>query len=165
MASRLSAGWARRVVINTPRRLPTGGTAGCQPALRAADWQSAVPQVVNLRCIVPCKIAQARLREVHGMEVFFKNLTGEEVSIEKLVEDLTVLAQDVEDLVKVSSANLGEESKEQLVTAIQCVKARCESLKTQAVAGAKATDRAIRMHPYTSLGIAVGVGFVLGALV
>lgn len=99
------------------------------------------------------------------MEVFFKNLTGEEVSIEKLVEDLTVLAQDVEDLVKVSSANLGEESKEQLVTAIQRVKARCESLKTHAVAGAKATDRAIRMHPYTSLGIAVGVGFALGALV
>ncbi len=30
------------------------------------------------------------------MEVFFKNLTGEEVSIEKLVEDLTVLAQDVD---------------------------------------------------------------------
>ena len=99
------------------------------------------------------------------MEVFFKNLTGEEVSIEKLVEDLTMLADDVEHLVKVSSANLGEESKEQLITAVQRVKNRCERLKTQAIAGAKATDHAIRMHPYTSLGIAVGVGFLLGALV
>src|SRR4030095_6285279 len=98
------------------------------------------------------------------MEVFFKNLTGEEVSIEKLVEDLTVLAQDVEELVKVSAANLGEESKEQLVSAAQRIKARCERLKTQAVAGAKATDRAIRLHPYASLGIAVGVGLALGAL-
>ena len=97
------------------------------------------------------------------MEVFFKNLTGEEVSIEKLVEDLTVLAQDVEQLVKVSAANLGEESKAQLVTAAQRIKARCERLKSQAVAGAKATDRAIRLHPYTSLAIAVGVGFILGA--
>ena len=99
------------------------------------------------------------------MEVFFKNLTGEEVSIEKLVEDLTVLAQDVEELVKVSSANLGTESKEQLATAIERVKTRCERLKTHALAGAKATDRAIRMHPYVSLGIAAGVGFILGALV
>jgi ElaB/YqjD/DUF883 family membrane-anchored ribosome-binding protein len=98
------------------------------------------------------------------MEVFFKNLTGEEVSIEKLVEDLTVLAQDVEELVKVSSGNLGEESKEQLVSAVQRIKARSERLRGQAVAGAKATDRAIRLHPYTSLGIAVGVGFLLGAL-
>ena len=98
------------------------------------------------------------------MEVFFKNLTGEEVSIEKLVEDLTVLAQDVEELVKVSAGNLGEESKEQLVSAAKRIRARCERLKTQAVAGAKATDRAIRLHPYTSLGIAVGVGFILGAL-
>lgn len=98
------------------------------------------------------------------MEVFFKNLTGEEVSIEKLVEDLTVLAQDVEELVKVSAGNLGEESKEQLVSAVKRIKARSERLKTQAVAGAKATDRAIRLHPYTSLGIAVGVGFALGAL-
>jgi ElaB/YqjD/DUF883 family membrane-anchored ribosome-binding protein len=98
------------------------------------------------------------------MEVFFKNLTGEEVSIEKLVEDLTVLAQDVEELVKVSSANLGKESQEQLASAVQRIKARSERLKHQAIKGAKATDRAIRLHPYTALGIAVGVGFILGAL-
>jgi ElaB/YqjD/DUF883 family membrane-anchored ribosome-binding protein len=99
------------------------------------------------------------------MEVFFKNLTGEEVSIEKLVEDLTVLAQDVEELVKVSSVNLGEDSKEQLRSAAQRIRVRCERLKEHAIAGAKATDRAIRLHPYTALGIAVGVGFVLGAIV
>lgn len=99
------------------------------------------------------------------MEVFFKNLTGEEVSIEKLVEDLTVLAQDVEELVKVSAGNLGEESKKQLVSAAERIRGRCERLKSQALAGAKATDRAIRLHPYTSLGIAVGIGFILGAVV
>src|SRR5688572_14957512 len=114
----------------------------------------------------PCTSVQSRLwtTEQVRMEVFFKNLTGEEVSIEKLVDDLTLLAQDIEELVKVSGAHLGEESKEQLVTAVQRIKNRCERLKFQAIAGAKATDRAIRMHPYTSLGIAVGVGFALGAL-
>lgn len=99
------------------------------------------------------------------MEVFFKNLTGEEVSIEKLVEDLKVLAEDVEHLVKVSGANLAGDSKEQLVTAAQRVKQRCENLRVHAVAGARATDRAIRTHPYTTLGVALGVGFILGALV
>lgn len=98
------------------------------------------------------------------MEVFFKNLTGEEVSIEKLVEDLTVLAQDVEELVKVSSGPLGEHSKEQLASAVHRIKVRSDRLKKHAIAGARATDRAIRLHPYTSLGIAVGVGFVLGAI-
>ena len=98
------------------------------------------------------------------MEVFFKNLTGEGVSIEKLVEDLTVLAQDVEELVKVSAGPLGEHSKEQLASAVHRIKVRSERLKKHAIAGARATDRAIRLHPYAALGIAVGLGFVLGAI-
>ena len=79
-------------------------------------------------------------------------------------EDLTVLAQDVEELVKVSAGTLGEESTEQLASAVHRIKVRSERLKQHAIAGARATDRAIRLHPYTALGIAVGVGFVLGAV-
>jgi MYXO-CTERM domain-containing protein len=98
------------------------------------------------------------------MEVFFKNLTSDETSIEKLVEDLAMLANDVEDLVRVSGANLGEESRQELMTAVQKIKARCESIKEHAVAGVRATDRAIRTHPYSSLGVAFTGGLVLGAL-
>ena len=99
------------------------------------------------------------------MEVYFKNLTSEEVSIEKLVEDLAMLANDVEDFVRVSGAGLAEDSREQLMTALQRIKTRCESLKGHALAGAKATDRAIRRHPYPSLGIVFAAGVVLGAAV
>ena len=38
-------------------------------------------------------------------------------------------------------------------------------LQEQTVAGAKATDRAIREHPYQSIGIAFGVGLLIGVLV
>jgi ElaB/YqjD/DUF883 family membrane-anchored ribosome-binding protein len=33
------------------------------------------------------------------------------------------------------------------------------------VAGAKATDRAIREHPYESLGVAFGLGVLIGVLI
>jgi len=98
------------------------------------------------------------------MEVFFKNLTSDETSIEKLVEDLAMLANDVEDLVRVSGAGLGEESRRELMTALERIKMRCESLKAHAMAGARETDRVIRRYPYPSLGIAIGAGLVLGAL-
>ena len=98
------------------------------------------------------------------MEVFFKNLTGDEVSVEKLVEDLMILADDVENLVLASGANLPEESREELMTAVQRLKGRCEAVKTHAIAGARATDKAIRTHPYQSLGIAFAAGFALASL-
>ena len=98
------------------------------------------------------------------MEVYFKNLTGDEVSVEKLVEDLMMLADDMEDLVRATSTNLSEDSKEELMTALQRVKSRCEGLKGHALAGARATDKVIRNHPYYSLGIAFGVGFALASI-
>ena len=99
------------------------------------------------------------------MEVFFKNLTSDETSIEKLVEDLAMLANDVEDLVRVSGATLGEASRRELMSALQRVKMRLESLRVQAVAGVRATDRVIRKHPYPSLGVAFAGGVLLGALI
>ncbi len=98
------------------------------------------------------------------MEVFFKNLTTDEVSVEKLVEDLMLLANDVEGLVKATSGTLSEDSREELMTALDRVKRRCESLKQHALAGARATDRLIRAHPYYSLSAAFGLGCLLGVL-
>ncbi len=59
------------------------------------------------------------------MEVYFKNLTNDAVSVEKLVDDLACLANDVEVLVKATRGNLGEESQQELLTAMQRIKARC----------------------------------------
>jgi ElaB/YqjD/DUF883 family membrane-anchored ribosome-binding protein len=38
------------------------------------------------------------------------------------------------------------------------------NLRDQAVAGVKTADKAIRKHPYKAMGIAVGVGAVIGFL-
>jgi ElaB/YqjD/DUF883 family membrane-anchored ribosome-binding protein len=98
------------------------------------------------------------------MEVYFENLTNDAVSVEKLVDDLACLANDVEVLVKATRGNLGEESQQELLTAVQRIKARCESIRQNALAGLRATDRTIRRHPYLSLGAVLGVGFLVGAL-
>lgn len=99
------------------------------------------------------------------MEVYFKYLSSEEVTTEKLVEDLLMLVQDAEQLVKATGANIAEASKQELMTALERVKSRAEQMKERAVAGARATDRVIRDNPYRSLAVVFGVGMIAGMIV
>ena len=99
------------------------------------------------------------------MEVYFKNLTSEEISTEKLVEDLTTLVEDAEQLVRATSANIGEASRQELMTALQRLKARAHQVRARALASARATDRLIRDNPYRSLSIVFGLGMVAGMIV
>jgi ElaB/YqjD/DUF883 family membrane-anchored ribosome-binding protein len=99
------------------------------------------------------------------MEVYFKNLSSEEVSTEKLVEDLLMLVQDAEELVKATGANIADASKQELMTALERVKSRAEQMKERAVAGARATDRVIRDNPYRSLAVVFGLGMIAGMIV
>jgi ElaB/YqjD/DUF883 family membrane-anchored ribosome-binding protein len=96
------------------------------------------------------------------MEVYFKNLTSDRVSVERLVEDLFMLVQDAEELVKATSGSLPGESRAELVGALERVKARSHSLKQQALAGVRATNRLIRRHPYSSAGTAFALGVLAG---
>ena len=52
-----------------------------------------------------------------------------------------------------------------LESAIEKAKDICERLEEKTVAAAKVTDRTIREHPYESIGIAFGVGLLVGVLV
>ena len=99
------------------------------------------------------------------MEVYFKNLTSEEISTEKLVEDLTTLVEDAEQLVRATGASLGEASRQELMTALQRLKARAQQVRQRAVASARATDRLIRDNPYRSLAVVFGLGMVAGMIV
>ena len=99
------------------------------------------------------------------MEVYFKNLSSDEVSTEKLVEDLRILVQDAEQLVKATGANIAEASKQELLTALQRLQLRCDQIKQRAAAGARATDRLIRANPYRSLGVVFGAGILMGLLI
>jgi ElaB/YqjD/DUF883 family membrane-anchored ribosome-binding protein len=40
----------------------------------------------------------------------------------------------------------------------------CERLQNQTATAAKATDRAVREHPYQAVGIAFGVGLLIGII-
>jgi ElaB/YqjD/DUF883 family membrane-anchored ribosome-binding protein len=98
------------------------------------------------------------------MEVYFKNLSAEETPTERLVEDVMALVHEAEGFVKLSSASLEELDKKELQTALERIKEQCEKVKKHAMAGARQADQLIRRYPYSSLGIAVGTGILIGLL-
>lgn len=87
---------------------------------------------------------------------------------QRLVTDIKVLMRDAEDLLKATAGEAGEKVKEvraRLAKAMESAKATCETLQDTTVRAAKATDTVIREHPYESIGIAFGVGLLVGVLV
>ena len=98
------------------------------------------------------------------METFFKNMTGDEGTKQRLVKDLITLVHDAEDLVKATGGDLAQKSKEEIMQALERVKASCSRLEEQAASGLRAADQYVRHHPYESLGIALGLGLVAGVL-
>jgi ElaB/YqjD/DUF883 family membrane-anchored ribosome-binding protein len=98
------------------------------------------------------------------METYFSNMTAVDGTKEKLVEDLKTLAGDAEALVKAAGGQLAEKSKGELVAALERVKASCRAMQDHTITGAKSADRVIREHPYQSVGIAFGIGLLIGVL-
>jgi len=87
---------------------------------------------------------------------------------EKLAGDLKALTRDAEEVMKATAGQAGEkvtELRSRLAAAIQSAQATCRRLEDKTIAAAKATDRTIREHPYESIGIAFGVGLLLGVFV
>ena len=52
-----------------------------------------------------------------------------------------------------------------LEAATEKAKEVCKRLQEQTVAAAKATDQAVREHPYQAIGIGFGPGLLVGVLV
>ena len=91
---------------------------------------------------------------------------------EKLVSDLKVLVTDAEELLKATANQAGEK----IVTARQHIEQSLEEgKKTLAEAedvlidktkeAAKAADIYVRENPWNAVGIAAGIGLVLGLLI
>ena len=99
------------------------------------------------------------------------NETGsseEQVNMAKLVRDFMVVLQDAESLAKATAGDLGDKAREarnRLAASIEASKASFVNVQTKAKAGMEATDEVIRDHPYESIGIAFGVGLLIGVLV
>ena len=89
-------------------------------------------------------------------------------NMEKLVADLKILSRDAEAVLQATAGQAGDKMSElrsRLSTALDSAKATCHRIEEKAVAGAKVADKAIREHPYESVGVAFGVGLLVGVLV
>ena len=107
------------------------------------------------------------------METYFGNLENAHSTLarERVVADLRSLVHDSEDLLKATAHDVSDKAKEarsRVAAALERARTTCDDLQDQtaatARAAAKKADTVIREHPYESLGIAFGVGLLLGVL-
>lgn len=103
------------------------------------------------------------------METHFEGMKPEsEEARERVKEDLHALMRDAEGLLRATAGDMSEKAQKartQLSEAIDKAKGSYRHLEERTVAAARATDKVIREHPYESIGIAFGVGLLIGVLV
>lgn len=95
-------------------------------------------------------------------------MNATQVNTDRLVTDLKRIVNDSEVLLHDTKDAAGEkahEVRERLTDAMESAKRACRRLEEKAIEGAKATDRTIREHPYQSIGVAFGLGLLIGVLV
>lgn len=95
-----------------------------------------------------------------------------EVTKEKLISDFKVVVADAEALLKASAGQGGEalaavraRVEESLATAKTKMIDAEEELLERTKAAAKATDEYVHEHPWNAVGIAAGVGLLVGLLI
>jgi ElaB/YqjD/DUF883 family membrane-anchored ribosome-binding protein len=90
---------------------------------------------------------------------------------DQVMQDLQTLVHDTEILLKSTAGDVSEkaaEARRRVAAALERAKSTCsafrnESLESARIAARK-TDETIRAHPYESIGIALGVGVLIGVL-
>ncbi|MDD4881735.1 MAG: DUF883 family protein [Gallionellaceae bacterium] len=99
------------------------------------------------------------------------DLSGE-VTSEQLVADFKVVVADAEALLKATAGQGGEKLAEVRAKAeesLRVAKARLadaqEALIIKTRAAAKATDAYVHENPWRAIGVAAGVGLVIGLLI
>ena len=97
--------------------------------------------------------------------------TPNEVTTDQLLADLKTVMNDAEALLRATSAQTGEKIQEVRARAeesLRQAKARLTSIEDEALRRARevadATDEYVRENPWQSVGIAAGVGLLVGLL-
>ena len=107
------------------------------------------------------------------METNFENLEKAHsiIARERVLRDLKTLARDAEGLMKATAGDLSENARAaraRMGQALESARTTCNELQQQVRASAKAAarqaDTAIRANPYASVGVAFGMGLLLGVL-
>src|SRR5258706_9328278 len=95
-----------------------------------------------------------------------------EVNKERLMSDIKTVLADAEDLLKQAASATGERASELRETALTRLKqAKEKAADVQVVVvekgkkAARATDDYVHEHPWASIGIAAGVGVLVGLLI
>ncbi len=96
----------------------------------------------------------------------------QEVTVDKLLEDLQTVVRDADALLKATSAQTGEKIQEIRGRAEESLRqarirlAQVEELALQrARDAATAADEYVRQNPWQAVGIAAGAGILLGLMV
>jgi|ERR1051325_636438 ElaB/YqjD/DUF883 family membrane-anchored ribosome-binding protein len=82
--------------------------------------------------------------------------------------EIATLAEDARNLMAATADVAGEkvgEARKRLAAALERGKEIYGRVREKAVEGAKAADEAVHEHPYQAIGIALGVGALVGYLV
>ena len=90
-----------------------------------------------------------------------------EANMERLVTDLKTLSHDAEAMLHATAGQAGDKMTElraRLTSALESTKATYRKIEEKTVAGAKVADKTIREHPYESIGVAFGMGLLIGVL-
>lgn len=84
-----------------------------------------------------------------------------------MTNDAGTLAEDAQSLLNATSEVAGEkvaEARKRLSAALERGKEMYDDVKDKAIAGSQAGDKFVRNNPYAALGIAIGIGALIGLM-
>lgn len=94
------------------------------------------------------------------------------VSKDKLVQDLKIVISDAEELLRATASQAGEKAaaaREKIQDSLHRAKVKLaeveDVLLDKSKQAARQTDEYVHEHPWHAVGIAAGIGFVIGLLI
>jgi len=101
-----------------------------------------------------------------------KGVAMSEINKEKLMSDIKTVLADAEDLLKQAASSTGDraaELREKAMSRLKQAKDKAADVQVVVVEkgkkAARATDDYVHEHPWTSIGVAAGVGVLIGLLI
>ena len=91
----------------------------------------------------------------------------EQVTTERLMADLRVVIGDAEELLKATAGQAGakvDEARARAQESLRAARERLQEAGAAADAGMREIDEQVRRNPWAAVGIAAGVGLVIGVL-
>ncbi len=94
-------------------------------------------------------------------------MNASEMNTDRLVADLKQVMKDSGELLEATAGTVSDkaqDARQRLALVMDKAARTCRDLEQKAIDGAKAADHVVREHPYQSMGVAFGVGVVIGVL-